>query len=421
MIGVTGISFLCAENKENLVDGRSKIKFIVGVIAPLASLVVFKYLNFFVTSFCTVFQIINNCSLKIILPVGISFYTFQSLSYVIDVYRGKQEKEKDFLEYALYISFFPQLVAGPIVLAGRFLPQLKQYRKLKLYNIEIGVQIFLFGLFKKIVLADNLSVFVDDVFRSPQLFNSATIWLAAISYTLQIYLDFSGYSDMAIGCAKCMGFDLCKNFDLPYLSKNISEFWKRWHISLSTWLKDYLYIPLGGNRKGTVRTYVNLLLTMLIGGLWHGSSWTFVAWGGLHGVALCLDKLRMKFFGSKRMVPFIRTCLGILCTDLVVCLLWIFFRAESFSVALSMLQGMFCPQQGIQQMYSWSFVALVLFAAYVFIAYRKSKKADKSDWTAFYPIFDLSTIKGLLIFFVTLFLTLGLAYVQSNPFIYFQF
>jgi alginate O-acetyltransferase complex protein AlgI len=235
-------------------------------------------------------------SLPIILPVGISFYTFQSLSYTIDVYRKKIVAEKDFLKLALYISFFPQLVAGPIVRASDFLPQLEEHRNVSLHNFKIGIQIGIFGLFKKVVIADWLSVFVDDVFSTPNAFHAMSILLAVIAYAIQIYFDFSGYSDMAIGCAKCLGYDFARNFNMPYISRNISEFWRRWHISLSSWLKEYVYIPMGGNRKGICRTYIHNMVTMLLGGLWHGADWTFVAWGGVHGIALCIHKVYRNHF-----------------------------------------------------------------------------------------------------------------------------
>jgi alginate O-acetyltransferase complex protein AlgI len=269
---------------------------VLGVVIPLIILAVFKYFNFFILSFSAVFKISNVGALNIILPVGISFYTFQSLSYTIDVYRKKIEPVKEFTKLALYIAFFPQLVAGPIVRAADFLPQLEEDRTVSFNNLKTGIQIFIFGLFKKIIIADWLSVFVDDVFKTPNAFHAVSLLLAVIAYSIQIYFDFSGYSDMAIGCAKCFGYDFNRNFNLPYLSRNISEFWKRWHISLSSWLKEYLYIPLGGNKKGALRTYINNMITMLLGGLWHGASWTFVFWGGLHGLALCIHKFLKNHF-----------------------------------------------------------------------------------------------------------------------------
>jgi alginate O-acetyltransferase complex protein AlgI len=288
MLLLTIVAYISAIQISKLPKARLYI--ILGVVVPLAVLGIFKYFNFFVSSFMQIFGIRNVGSLNIILPVGISFYTFQSLSYTIDVYRRKIDAEKSFIKLALYIAFFPQLVAGPIVRASDFLPQLDEERNINFNNFKIGIQIFVFGLFKKIVIADWLSVFVDDVFRTPHVFHAISLILAIIAYSIQIYFDFSGYSDMAIGCAKCLGYDFVRNFNLPYSSRNITEFWRRWHISLSSWLKEYLYIPLGGNRKGHIRTYVNNMLTMLLGGLWHGADWTFLAWGGAHGIALCVHK-----------------------------------------------------------------------------------------------------------------------------------
>jgi alginate O-acetyltransferase complex protein AlgI len=281
---------------------KTRLYIILGVAVPLVVLGIFKYFNFFVSSFMQIFGIRNVGSLNIILPIGISFYTFQSLSYIIDVYRRNIDAEKNFIKLALYIAFFPQLVAGPIVRASDFLPQLDEERNINFNNFKIGIQIFVFGLFKKIVIADWLSVFVDDVFRTPNVFHAISLILAIIAYSIQIYFDFSGYSDMAIGCAKCLGYDFVRNFNLPYISRNITEFWRRWHISLSSWLKEYLYIPLGGNRKGPIRTYVNNMLTMLLGGLWHGADLTFLAWGGAHGIALCVHKTYKKHF-SKIIYP----------------------------------------------------------------------------------------------------------------------
>ncbi len=388
--------------------------YVTGILVPLVVLGVFKYFNFFLDS---VSAIVGRDlgALSIILPVGISFYTFQALSYVIDVHRARISVERDFIKLALYISFFPQLVAGPIVRAADFLPQLHERRTVSLDNVKWGIQVFAFGLFKKIVLADRMSVFVDDVYSKPVAFHWATLVLAVVSYSLQIYFDFSGYSDMAIGCAKCLGYDFNRNFNLPYISQSVTEFWRRWHISLSSWLKDYLYIPLGGNRKGKARQYINIMLTMLLGGLWHGADWSFVFWGGINGVALCTDK----FLHIKRRRGFIRA-VNTAVTFLFITFTWIFFRADSFSVAWTVLKGIFTFQNGIRQPFVWSFASIVILMICTIAAEKKAGK-ENGDTNGYYPILDLNSIQGLIIFFIELGLILGLAYTGDNPFVYFQF
>ena len=374
---------------------HKKIALISGITIPLIVLGFFKYFNFFLDSFSS---LINRelGVLAIILPVGISFYTFQALSYVIDVKRGKIEAEKSFVRLALYISFFPQLVAGPIVKASDFLPQLKEDRRITIKNLETGLQLMIFGFFKKIVIADHLSVFVDDVFNVPAAFSWVTIILAVISYSIQIYFDFSGYSDIAVGCAKCLGYDFLPNFNMPYISENVTVFWRRWHISLSTWLKEYLYIPLGGNRKGKARQYLNLLITMLLGGLWHGANWTFVFWGVLHGMALCIDKLMPK---KKNHSVIVRAC-NVIVTFAFVSFAWIFFRAESFSKAWQVIKGIFTLQAGVLQPFFWTFVAIIVVCVATIVAIIRSKKQGEREINGFYPLLDLTTISGLTIFFI---------------------
>lgn len=434
LLGVTFIAFFSAKKKDVTHLGLSRIYLLIGVGTPLAVLALFKYFDFFVDSFCNLFQIEASPALGLILPVGISFYTFQALSYTIDVYNGRIEKEKSLIHFALYIGFFPQLVAGPIVKASEFLPQLMERRFVTGKRLAEGIQIFVFGMFKKVVLADNLSVYVDEVFRTPSVFGSGTVLLAVVSYAIQIYMDFSGYSDMAIGCAKCLGYDLNKNFNLPYLSQNVSEFWKRWHISLSTWLQQYLYIPLGGNRKGEVRTYVNLMLTMLLGGLWHGADWTFVLWGGLHGAALCVHKFYLKKFHKDKTgsVHGVVRFANIVLTDIFVCFCWIFFRAGSMEEAGLVLRQLFSFRTGVTHIYSWSIVALILvivatFAAMIRHRSIQKEQSDKNRTAAgfwidgYYPVLNLNRFWSLVAFFVEIGLILGLAYVQGSPFIYFQF
>jgi len=259
--------------------GRRTILF-VSVAANLGILGFFKYFDFFVGSAATLLDMIGlpleRRLLNVILPVGISFYTFQTLSYTIDIYRGQIRAHGSLLDFAVFVAFFPQLVAGPIVRAREFIPQVSRRRHLNLDQIYEGGYLILWGLFKKVVIADNLALLVDGVFQSDAPLLGGTVLVALYAFSVQIYCDFSGYSDIARGCAKMMGFEIRLNFKLPYFESNPAEFWRRWHISLSTWLRDYLYIPLGGNRKGATRTCINLALTMILGGLWHGAAWTFV-------------------------------------------------------------------------------------------------------------------------------------------------
>jgi alginate O-acetyltransferase complex protein AlgI len=418
MLGLTVVAWYCAGAYER--DGK-KLWVRLGVILPLVILGIFKYFNFFIDSFCAVFGIARAGSLNILLPVGISFYTFQSLSYTIDVYRGKLKAEKSFLNVALYVAFFPQLVAGPIVKAGEYIPQLYEDRNISLKNLQAGVQIFAMGLFKKIVLADNISTFVDAVYKNPAEFHAVTVILAVAAYSIQIYCDFSGYSDMAVGCARCLGYDLPRNFNLPYISKNVTEFWKRWHISLSTWLMEYLYIPLGGNRKGRVRRYINLMLTMLIGGLWHGAAWTFVVWGGLHGLALCVHKLFLNLTaGREKKERFLVSLISVLATFCFTSLCWVFFRAGDFTTAMKIFKAMFTWQQGLIHLSSWAMLGLGCTAIATIVAYVRSKRLHTA-FDGFYPQLNLNSIPGLVALFFFVGLTLGLAYTGENPFIYFQF
>lgn len=417
MLLLTVIAWFCA--RQIHVGAHPKLFLFIGVFVPLAVLGFFKYFNFFISSFTDLFGIDHPGTLAIILPVGISFYTFQSMSYTIDVHR-KRIAYYSLPDVALYIAFFPQLVAGPIVKAEEFMPQLSSNHKLKLSDLSEGIQIFVFGLFKKLVIADNLSVFVDDVFEKPLAFSSISVILAIISYSIQIYCDFSGYSDMAIGIAKCFGYRFKNNFDLPYISKNVTEFWKRWHISLSSWLQEYLYIPLGGNRHGKIRTYLNLLITMVLGGLWHGASYTFLLWGFLHGIALCAHKLFMRLRKNRQPSAIGSVCAAIL-TYCFVCLCWVFFRADSIGSAMIILRKVFVWSAGINQIFSWSIISILLLAIATIAAYLRSRKQGSSSVHGYYVIMDLNKISSLIILFTIIGLILGLAYTNANPFIYFQF
>jgi alginate O-acetyltransferase complex protein AlgI len=276
-------------------ERRRKWWLLVSIVTNLGFLAVFKYTNFFVTNGLTVARWTGweapDVSLRIILPLGISFHTFQGISYTVDVYRRKIAAVRSFVDFALFVAFFPQLVAGPIVRAIEFLPQMVKPPRATADQVMEGLHWFILGLFKKVFLADRLAEFVDPVFAQPGLFDStAHVW-AVLAYAGQIYCDFSGYSDLAIACAKWFGFELPQNFNFPYLSGSIAEFWKRWHMSLSTWMRDYLYFPLGGSHRGVLRAYANLLITMTLCGFWHGASWNYVFWGAYNGVLLVIHRL----------------------------------------------------------------------------------------------------------------------------------
>lgn len=399
---------------------RTKIKLMFGmggVTLIVLILGYFKYCNFFLDNFSNLIG--KNICLDVILPIGISFYSFTAISYMIDVYRGTYNAENSFINVALLIAFFPKITAGPIIRGGCFLPQIREYEGIRLSNCRDGIQIFVFGLFKKIVLADRLGVFVDDVFFSPFSYHTFTVALAVLSYAMQIYFDFSGYSDMAIGLSKILGFQFPRNFNLPYLSKNLSEFWKRWHISLSSWLQDYVYIPLGGSRKGIRRSYVNLMLVMLVSGLWHGAGWNFILWGFFHGIGSCVNKWMVKQRGGKKESGKIEVIVNVLITFVVVALLWVVFRAESLSKAMDVYGALFTYHDGIVQPYAWTFFAVTVLAFSTLIACFRQKGAERID--GFYPVMDLNSIRTLTVFFVFMGLTVMLGYFGNTVFIYERF
>lgn len=325
---------------------------IISLVGNLGMLFFFKYFNFFLGNMNGICHLITGKDpflfYNIILPLGISFYTFQTLSYTIDIYRKKLEPTQSLLTFALYVSFFPQLVAGPIVRASFLIPQLEKGPVVKKDQIRRGIGLFVFGLIKKIVIADNLSLIADQVFVQPGLFGGLDVLFGVYAFAIQIYCDFSGYTDMARGVGFLLGYDVGLNFNFPYFATGIRDFWRRWHISLSTWLRDYLYISLGGNRGGLNRHLRNIMITMLLGGLWHGANWTFVVWGGIHGGWICLEHI----YGTKReqlcsvWIKLIQTIF----TFHMVCITWIFFRAENLSKAIHMFQQLFnrniAPQLG---------------------------------------------------------------------------
>ncbi len=326
--------------------GGKRAWLMLSLALDLGLLVYFKYTNFLFQTFADLFRKPFD-PFDIILPVGISFFTFQSISYVIDIYRGKIEPLRNWFDYNFYLSFFPQLVAGPIVRARDFLPQIRQKPVVTREMFGRAVYLIAAGLFKKAVISDYISVnFVDRIFDNPGLYSGVENLMGVYGYALQIYCDFSGYSDMAIGIALLLGFHFSINFDSPYKSATITEFWRRWHISLSSWLKDYLYISMGGNRKGRKRTYANLMATMTLGGLWHGASLRFILWGVVHGASLAVHKFFLERFprltrktGSE-MKPW-RRALGVLLTFNLVCACWVFFRADGMDRALEVFRRIF--------------------------------------------------------------------------------
>lgn len=322
----------------------------LSVVVNLGLLGVFKYFNFFADSLADLASIagveLSFTTLAIVLPVGISFYTFQTMSYTIDVYRKKLDPSDKLIEVSAYIAFFPQLVAGPIERGSQLLPQFFQRRIIDMAAMRTGAYLFLWGMFKKAVVADNLAILSDPIFQNPEAYTSGELLVALLAFTFQIYCDFSGYSDMARGIARMMGFNLMVNFNVPYVSRTPSEFWRRWHISLSSWLRDYLYIPLGGNRSSEFKTYRNLFLTMLLGGLWHGASWTFVLWGVAHGSILILyrllkvDEMLKRPLGNYVLNASRSLVMGLLFFAFVM-FTWLLFRAQNFSIVSEFTTGIF--------------------------------------------------------------------------------
>jgi len=344
-------------------EGKKKLKFlIISIISLCSVLFIFKYFNFFNRSFGALSEkfYINYPieDIGLILPIGLSFHTFQSLSYVVEVYRGNQKSERNFGIYSLYVMFYPQLVAGPIERPQHLLHQFYEKHKVDYKRISDGLKLMAWGMFKKVVIADRLAVFVNQVYDNPYNYEGVSLIIATIFFAFQIYCDFSGYTDIAIGAANVMGFRLIQNFNRPYFSKSIHEFWQRWHISLSTWFRDYLYIPLGGNRVSIPRWYFNLFITFVISGLWHGANWTFVIWGALHGLYLITGMLTksfrrkvVEFLGLDR-VPLIHKCIQVLITFSLVCFAWIFFRASDFETAFYIVKSIFAGIGNISNVFS---------------------------------------------------------------------
>ena len=400
-------------------ERERKFWLIFSVTANVLLLLYFKYTNFFLENFSLLTKV-PVPHLDLILPIGISFYTFQTISYVVDVYNRKIEPAKNLWDYAFYMSFFPHLVAGPIVRASHFLPQV--YRKLIINKDEVseGIYLVLKGLIKKAIIADYVSQYVDLVFGTPSGYSGFENLMAIYAYTLQIYCDFSGYSDMAMGFAKMTGFDLGINFNSPYQAKNLTDFWRRWHISLSSWLRDYIYIPLGGNRKGELNQNFNLFATMLIGGLWHGASWKFVFWGGAHGAGLIINKITDKIFKRNDLNKnTFLNIIGWLITFHFVAFLWVFFRAENFNAAIELIGKIF---SSFDAAYILPFIkvrALLLLILIIGFAFHFLKNGLKNKMLVTFIKSPLIIKILLTIFIIQVVLQIRSENVQ--PFIYFQF
>ncbi len=372
------IDYIAGIYLEKLHGKQRKWFLIASLIANIGVLAVFKYYNFLndiLTSILNGFSINNNIPyLSILLPIGLSFHTFQAMSYTIEVYRGKQKAERNFGIYALYVMFYPQLVAGPIERPQNLLHQFYEIKKFDYIRVVEGLKLMLWGFFKKLVIADRLAIYVDAVYNNAEYHNGTTLIIATIFFAFQIYCDFSGYSDIAIGAARIMGINLMTNFNRPYFSQSISEFWKRWHISLSTWFKDYLYISLGGNKVSIPKWYFNLFLVFLISGLWHGANWTFIIWGAINGfylvVAIITQKTRSRFenFMGLNNFPVLLNFIKIFITFCLACFSWIFFRANNLTEALLIINKIFTQHQqiyiGNQAIFLYSLfgiLALIIF------------------------------------------------------------
>lgn len=419
------IDFIVGQKLFTSTNIRLKKTFLaISLISNFGLLLFFKYYNFFLESFIDAFHFFGSTftesTLQIVLPVGISFYTFQTVSYTIDIYRGNIKPTKNGIVFFAFVSFFPQLVAGPIERASHLLPQFLNQRKLKYENFTSGLQDILWGLFVKVVIADRLAIVVNEVYNNTGEYQGFTFIIATVLFAFQIYCDFSGYSRIAIGISKLFGFDLMTNFKTPYFSTSLSDFWRRWHISLSTWFRDYLYIPLGGNRT---KAYRNLFITFLISGLWHGANWTFVIWGMIHGVFLIIENLFSKRHkNTKRKFTLLKSFI----TFSIVCFGWIFFRANSINDALSIVESIFNYSQYSLTQLKLNFVEVKKGTVYpldVFLSYALILFLILSEYlfSKKYIFQDLKFQYKLSFYTLGIVAIYVLGVFDKNEFIYFQF
>jgi alginate O-acetyltransferase complex protein AlgI len=426
----TTVDFYLARGIEDSKDPRRKKQLLlINICGNLGLLCFFKYTNFFLDSISHALMAAGLTEsafrpLKVIIPVGISFYTFEAISYMVDVYNGKVKAERNLAHFQLFILFFPHLVSGPIVRGRDFLPQVGRRKRWSWPRAQVGVQLILMGAFKKLAIADRMAEFANPVFQNPEAFRTSAVWVAVIAWSLQIYGDFSGYTDMALGCAHLLGYKLSLNFNMPYIAQNVSDFWRRWHISLSSWLRDYLFIPLGGSRGSNWKVCRNLMITMVLGGLWHlhageTARWTYVVWGFLHGSYLIIHRVFKGLCDGRPLAQAVLqsipgTIFRCALTFLAVAVGWVFFRAETFAQAFEVLRRMIVPSPGGGFDMHTNGVWFTVLAVVVCHAVAASGLWKRWNWRIPAPALGFS-------YALVLTLTQLLAPQGGTPFIYFQF
>ena len=429
----TVVDFIIAKKIQSLDKKSSKPLLYISLSFNLGLLGVFKYFNFFIDNFVEIFTFLGEPidinRINIVLPVGISFYTFQTLSYTIDVYKKKLKSSDNFIEFSAFVSFFPQLVAGPIERASNLLPQFKKEKKFDYVEGVLGLKQILWGVVKKVVIADNCAIVANEIFKTQVDNNGITLFIGAILFAFQIYGDFSGYSDIAIGTSRLFGFNLMQNFNFPYFSRDIAEFWRKWHISLTSWFRDYIYIPLGGSKVSLLKKIRNIFIIFLISGFWHGANWTFIIWGALNALyfmpLLILEKNRKNLDKTRSLIPSLFDILKMLFTFFLVTISWVFFRADNITIAISILQKFFIDlfsKKSFVETYNlfyWDFKFTPFILIAVFLIIEWIGKNDQfaiekigENWGRYFNITFLIAV----VFFVLSFMQ-----TKQSPFIYFDF
>jgi len=441
----TLIDYFCARGMGKYKDKKTKKWFLIASLTGnLGLLFIFKYFNFFSHAFGDILNNLNvayeSPALKLLLPVGISFYTFQTLSYTLDVYRGERKPEKDFVIFAVYVSYFPQLVAGPIERSTHLMPQFHRHVKFNFSRLLIGLVLIMWGFFMKLVIADNAAEYVNTVYGSVNQYDGQHFVLGTLLFCYQIFCDFAGYSSIAIGTAKIMGIDMMQNFRRPYFARSIQGFWRRWHISLSTWFKDYLYIPLGGNRRGRLMTLLNTLLVFLVSGLWHGANWTFIIWGGLHGVAITIESLYKKIMSrfnfkckDAKLIIWSTAAFEICLTFILINLSWVFFRSASLDDAFAIFKKIYhTPQTFSFNLSSFSNLILPFTKDYRSLSFFITVIAfimiletvhliQEKEHPLFFHYWRSKAWPKIITIYLLIFVIIFFGKFDSNSFIYFQF